>query len=355
MIDIDTICLTLGDYNISPLNNLYVKDGSYRAVDGVFDNASSDKDIHIYNIDGYYLSGIKAFINNPKYTLEIYPARTGESKGKCTLRLSVPKQIHGNNYQAVDFSGLRRIMNGVEALLFDDGIITNISTADITRIDTFQNIEIDHDYSAYVQVFRSLQAIRNDCQVYDTTYTWGNKSWQISVYDKIAEMGSRGIDTTGYPPTARFEYRILNRETLRRQLGTTRLSDFYDDQSKLLAARYKALEKLFAHDLGNCDKDLPDDFLAIVDRFKKEYGDKGLARLMEASFLGELEERLGSDEARKFIEAKMITGSRSSKSMKRKKIRDNSKDLQFLYKNRESREIIQSLYTELKEKVLKNG
>lgn len=354
-VSIDTIHLTLGEYEISPVNNLRIRDRSYKAVDGVFDDADDDREIYIYNNNGYYLSGVRAFINNPKHTLEIYPARKGEHKGKCTLRLSIPKQVHNNNYHGVEFSDIKNIMDVLERDLYENGITTDLSTADITRIDTFQNLEIDHSYTEYIKVFRSLQSIRDDCQVYDTTYTWGNKSWQISVYDKNAEMARHDIDHNKYPTTARFEYRILNRETVKRQLGTTRLCDLYDDHSRLLEARHKALEKLFSHDLGNNGKSLPDDFLSVADAFKKEYGDKWLPRLMEASFLGILEERLGTEESQKFINNEIVTGSRSSKSMKRKKIQDSNKDLRFLYETGESRKIIQSLYNELKEKVLRNG
>ena len=170
--------------------------------------------------------GSKAYMNTPHLNLEVVPYYQGRGGVQCFVHFSIPKIHNGENYYSVGKEGTQAVLKQVEGELFEAGVHTNIQEASLSRIDTFQNVITEEAFLSYSPLFSLLQASRKQRRDYGTTFLWSNSQQELCVYDKLAEMENRKINTLSYPAkTMRFEYRLLNKRKIESTVGFSKVKE----------------------------------------------------------------------------------------------------------------------------------
>jgi hypothetical protein len=118
-------------------------------------------------------------------------------------------------------------LSKVEGELKEKGVHTSLIEADMSRVDTFKNIEPEEPFSSYYSLFSLLKARRAIQRGYGTTFLLSNSQQEFCVYDKLEEMRERNIETGGLPPTMRFEHRLLNKQKVQSVYGLSRVEDIF--------------------------------------------------------------------------------------------------------------------------------
>lgn len=211
---IDTVKLCLSDWEIRDTSRLVVQPSPMNYGTG---ELTSDYPLW-RNERGEIQRGNKAYLNTEKLHVDIKPFSSGDVE--CFVHFSIPAVHNGENYYSVGKDGTEAVMKIVEGELGDAGIETNIERAHLSRIDTFKNVITEEPFFSYSSLFSTLEASRKVRRDYGTTFLWSNTQQELCIYDKIAEMEKKKINTSGYPAqTMRFEYRLLNKRKIENALG----------------------------------------------------------------------------------------------------------------------------------------
>lgn len=219
---IDTLKLILNDYEVSSDSELRVQPGTFEVATGeAYEHPLFSTSKH------GYIYGAKAYLNEENWNFTIKPLPGGSKANGAFLQLSVPKNYYGNNYYSVGEQGTRAVLGKVEEELHGKGVHTNLLEADISRVDTFKNIEPEEPFSSYYTLFPLLKARRAIQRGYGTTFLVSNSQQEFCVYDKLEEMSKRKLDTSSLPNTMRFEHRLLNKSKVNSTYGFSRLEDVF--------------------------------------------------------------------------------------------------------------------------------
>lgn len=218
---IDTLKVMLNDYRISSDSEIRVQPASYELGTG------EKVEYPLFQTpEGVNQYGAKAYLNEDNWNLTLKPLAGGRATG-AFLQLSVPKNYYGNNFYSVGEQGTRAVLSKVEEELQEKGVHTNLLGADISRLDTFKNIEPEEPFSSYYTLFSFLKARRALQRGYGTTFLLSNTQQEFCVYDKLAEMRERQLETGNLPPTMRFEHRLLNKQKVQSVYGLSRVEDIF--------------------------------------------------------------------------------------------------------------------------------
>ena len=218
---IDTLKLMLNDYRISSDSEIRVQPASYELGTG------EKVEYPLFQTpEGVNQYGAKAYLNEDNWNLTLKPLAGGRATG-AFLQLSVPKNYYGSNFYGVGEQGTRAVLSKVEEELQEKGVHTNLLGADISRLDTFKNIEPEEPFSSYYTLFSFLKARRALQRGYGTTFLLSNTQQEFCVYDKLAEMRERQQETGNLPPTMRFEHRLLNKQKVQSVYGLSRVEDIF--------------------------------------------------------------------------------------------------------------------------------
>ncbi|HMM53165.1 MAG TPA: hypothetical protein PKD87_16360 [Burkholderiaceae bacterium] len=218
---IDTLKLMLHDYEISSDSEVRVQPASYELGTG----AKVEYPLFYTHEKGSQF-GSKAYLNSDTWNFTLKPIAGGAGIG-AFLQLSVPKNYYGNNFYSVGEQGTQAVLSKVEGELHEKGVHTSLPEADISRADTFKNIEPEEPFSSYYTLFSLLKARRAIQRGYGTTFLLSNSQQEFCVYDKLEEMKQRDIDTSTYPATMRFEHRLLNKAKVQSTYGFTKVVDIF--------------------------------------------------------------------------------------------------------------------------------
>lgn len=176
------------------------------------------------NEEGEMEMGSKAYLNTQSLNVDIKPFSQGGVQ--CFVHFSIPKIHNGENYYSVGKEGTQAVLKKVEGELKEAGIHTNIEEASLSRVDTFQNVITEEPFLSYSPLFSFLHASRKIKRDYGSTFLWSNTQQELCIYDKIAEMQKRKIDTSSYPSqTMRFEWRLLNKKKIENAVGFSRVRE----------------------------------------------------------------------------------------------------------------------------------
>jgi hypothetical protein len=214
---LDTVHLHLTDYSIAEGNSLTIQPSPYIASTG-----EKVSDFHLFRDEaGREQTGSRAYLNVPdKFQLTLQPFTKCQAGVNCFVQFSVPRVHYGNNYYSVGEEGSQAVFNSIEKELWQAGIHTDINTADLCRVDTFKNIEPEEEFSAYMPVLGLLKMRRGADRQYPEGFLLKNTQQQFCVYDKIAEMQKRKVDTSRFPAmTMRFEHRCMNKDKVQSVFG----------------------------------------------------------------------------------------------------------------------------------------
>ena len=218
---IDTLKLMLNDYEISEESEIRLQPASYELGTGakveypLFQTASHGN---------HY--GSKAYLNTDNWNLTLKPLPGGRATG-AFLQLSVPKNYYGSNFYSVGEQGTKAVLNKVEEELKEKGVHTSLDKADLSRVDTFKNIEPEEPFSSYYTLFSFLKARKAIQRGYGTTFLLSNTQQEFCVYDKLEEMRERNIETRSLPNTMRFEHRLLNKQKIQNVYGFDKVAELF--------------------------------------------------------------------------------------------------------------------------------
>ena len=218
---IDTLKLMLSEYKVSPESSLRVQPASYEVATG------EKVEFPLFRNEAGTFYGSKAYLNTENWNLTLKPLPAGNRGTGAFLQFSVPKNYYGSNYFSVGEAGTRAALKKVEGELVQNGVFTNLEEAEISRIDTFKNIEPEEPFSSYFSLFSLLKARRAQQRGYGTTFLVANSSQEFCVYDKLQEMREHGEETSELPETMRFEHRALTKRKVSSLYGFTRAGELF--------------------------------------------------------------------------------------------------------------------------------
>ena len=217
---IDTLKVMLNDYRISSDSEIRVQPASYELGTG------TKVEYPLFETPEQRFYGAKAYLNEDNWNLTLKPLAGGRAVG-AFLQLSIPKNYYGNNFYSVGEKGTEAVLSKVEGELKERGVHTNLQEADISRVDTFKNIEPEEPFSSYYSLLSLLKARRAIQRGYGTTFLLSNTQQEFCVYDKLAEMRERQLETGNLPPTMRFEHRLLNKQKVQNVYGLSKVEDIF--------------------------------------------------------------------------------------------------------------------------------
>lgn len=348
---IDTVKLHLKDYSIATDNNLQVQPSSYVAGSG---EVISEFPL-FRNEEGREFRGSKSYLNTSTLNLTIQPFTRCAEGTTCFVQFSVPKIHYGNNYYSVGEEGSQVVFSKIEKELWENGIHTAISEADLSRIDTFKNIQTEEPYGSYYPLFASLKVRRALQRGYGTTWLVNNTQQEFCIYDKIEEMKHRDIDTIHFPAqTMRFEHRLLNKKKIESIYGFSTVSELFSGGYPTVKEKQitEWKKSLFSHSVEEVimlgSKQLEQELRVFKEKFGRNYFGYflkcyGAFHLAEVAGIEVVMNALNSIEA----ERTMIWRAE-------KLLQETKREIDMLKKEEGSKKTLGTLYMELKEKVCLN-
>jgi hypothetical protein len=178
------------------------------------------------------VKGSKAYLNTDKYNFQIITVgREGDYYPLSHVHFSVPKVYSGNaeNVWPCDEGQTLDAICQVQEGLANQGVKADLlDTAEISRFDTFVNVQTSEPFQAYDGVFQLLKARQANQRDYGSTYLVHNKSQEFCVYDKVQELQNRHLNTGGLPELVRFEHRLLKKRKVQSLLGFSSVSDMFN-------------------------------------------------------------------------------------------------------------------------------
>jgi hypothetical protein len=347
---IDTLGLSLGDYQIDSDANLQVMPSDFNLQTG---NLQANHPLFI-DSSGRAIEGKKAFHNGEDFNLTIKPIASREPDLISSyIQFSVPKVLNGDNYAPTDSEGTKAALRAIESNLKAIGIRTNINTAKLSRLDAFRNVEADEPFESYQVILQVMQGQRMAKRDYGTTFLWQNSQQEICVYDKLAEMAARKQSIKGSTPnTIRFEHRLLNNRKIKNTLGMVTVSDLLSDLNHVDNCYRESMKKLLFK-ADTIPDNQPLSVMEAVKQFEffKNQGGHWVQRALRAKGLQGLsvEDCAAMRQAIDIVETNRMT-----KSRLKKYLNDGIMDALNLQQAAPSKKTLGQLYTELQTKVLMN-
>lgn len=348
---LDTIKLQLQDYEVTSNSTVEVQPARY--VSGTGEILS---EFPLFkNSSGKVFYGSKAFLNTPKWNLTLKPVTYSPSGNACYVHFSVPGIHNGNNFYSVGEQGTEAVINQVEQELAENGINCNLQQAQLSRIDTFKNIQAEQSFESYATLFQLLKCNRGIKRDYGTTYLMSNTQQEFTVYDKIVEMQNRGISTAEFPEnTQRYEHRLLNRNKINSVYGFSEVADIFKGGYAVI--KEKQLESwkksLFSYSVEEVvtlgSKQLEQEMAIFKQKFSRNwfqfflqaYGAYHLAQVAGVEVVKTALENLEADRMKVYRTVKILEQAK--------------REIDFVKQEQNSKRTMAELYLELQEKVCLN-
>jgi hypothetical protein len=220
---LDTVKVFIPEFDIASDSSLEVQPARFNAGTGEVLNEFE----LFHTVSGKVFHGSRAFINNEKWNLDLKPFSFSSYGTACFLHFSVPKVHNGQNYYSVGEQGTEAVFNQVEKELRENGFYCNLQEAQLSRIDTFKNIEPSEPFETYSALFSLLNASRRIKRSFGTTYMVTNTQQEFCIYDKLKEMELHKQDISSFPETMRFEHRLLNKQKIKSIVGFSQVADLF--------------------------------------------------------------------------------------------------------------------------------
>jgi len=346
---LDTVHLHLTDYSVQAENGLTIVPSNYKASTG---ELVSDFSLYT-DTSGRQVNGRRAFMNTPNFQLTFEPFTKTVQGVSCFVQFSVPKVHYGNNYYSVGEQGSEAVFKQVERELWEGGVHTDIDTCNITRLDTFKNIEPEEKFPSYAPLFSLLKMRRGVDRTYPESFLMKNTQQQFCVYDKIAEMQNRKVDTSSFPEkTMRFEHRCMNRQKVQNVFGFSSVANLFE-------GGYKEVKKKQVEEWGNnlfCYEveEVMNLGSSVIEQelryFKEKYKRNWFDWFLKSNGTRYLAEVAGVEVVRmalQNIEAEKTMIWRAEKTLEQAK-----REVDFVRQAESTNKTLGTLYLELKEKVL---
>jgi hypothetical protein len=245
---LDTLKLSLVDYEIAP-------DADFDVYPPSFNTATKELDASfpLWRRGDGYVRGVKAVHNEDFFNVTVKPLCPATPEAvRCTVQFSVPKIIGSSNYAPATEEITRAALKQLESDLRRSGVRTNLSRAELSRLDACRTIETAESYETYQPVLSALRGQRMHKRDYGTTFLWHNTQQEVAVYDKIAEMKHRKHSVESLPKNSvRFEWRALKSKKVQTALGMKTVEDLLSDFGHVEKTYGVAMQKqLFRYEVS---------------------------------------------------------------------------------------------------------
>jgi hypothetical protein len=257
---VDTLNLSLNDFEIAPSAQLCVQPHSYQADTGVISN---NRPLWI-DTDGRPVEGRDAKHVAERFTVIIKVPYPG-APASLYVQFSLPKFCSGNNFAPIGLQEFQAAMLRLERELRERGIRASLLSANMSWLHLFRNILTDEVFAAYAPFLRQVKPSRQLQCKFGPTFVWKNTQQETVIYDKIAEMRHRGYDVSVYPAnTTRCELRLLNGHKIESVLGGRTVETLCREYSNLGDIYNNAIRKTFFK------TPIPDDDMFVGSQMEKE-------------------------------------------------------------------------------------
>ena len=348
---LDTMKLSLKEYSIAGDNKLTVQPASYLAGSGeVLSEFPLFRDT-----GGRTFRGSKAYLNTDRLNLTLQPFTRSESGVSCFVQFSIPKIHYGNNYYSVGEDGSKAVVELVERELKEAGVITPLQEANISRLDTFKNIQPEEPFSSYYSLFPLLKARRAIQRGYGTTFLVHNTQQEWCVYDKNEEMKARGIDLSEFPDrTMRFEHRLLNGAKVKAIHGFSTVGALFSGGYEVVRekARESWSKSLFSFKVEEVVRLGALELEQELRSFKQKYGERYFPHFLKSYGAYHLAQYAGVEVVK--VALQNLEANRMAVWRAEKLLTDTKRELDLLKKVEGSDKTLSTLYQELQAKVCLN-
>lgn len=161
------------------------------------------------------------------------------------IEVSLPKVFYGHNFYEIHEAQFEAIINSIYDMLLQFGIQIDIEelrvTTGISRVDYCKNVLIQSSAKSFANLMQKFQKSRSRTyDKYETSVLFANKQQGLTVYDKVAEV-TKILRKKNYNnrtskefevarilnehkkihelEVIRVEHRLLNRQTIKRELS----------------------------------------------------------------------------------------------------------------------------------------
>lgn len=192
----------------------------------------------------------------------------------CYVRFEVPKFAGGDNYHPVNRKGTVGALKQVETQLAAVGIKTNVSTAQISRLDAFRNVVADEPFPCYQPVLALLKGVRMKQRGYENGFLWENTRQQVCFYDKLQKMAHDKLSVAGLPGNSlRCEMRLLESRKVRDVLSMASVKDLIENYQNVRVAYEATMKKqLFRYDASDVETIVTSELREQMMYFRENYG-----------------------------------------------------------------------------------
>lgn len=275
----------------------------------------------------------KRFYNSDQFNLTI------DNRG-LFMQFSLPK-LYGkeSNFKPVNYEQCKEVMNSIERILRDIGVITNINYFKVSRMDLFKNIRTVYPFIDYSFILHTLNLKRTQTRDYGDTYTIMNGQREVCFYDKIKETYLKYRLRLNKINIMRGEIRFKTHKENKKR-GFDRVTDIIENWELLEEIYKEIMKKVFNRELEEVKREKTNKELFIYNLILEI----GIRKAVE--FLG-IKELLNIDRER----LKKVLGYKYSKSQKYK-ILKQLEEREKEYRKYIENDKFEELYKELKEKFI---
>lgn len=204
-VGIDTIRLSVSDFEILPENSLEVYRAAHlKALRKGLGKRQLWFDKPLFTKEGgQEVVGALAFLKlkgvDTKPHINVQVRHGSVNQRTCTVAFSAPRIQHGNNFRALKLEELQQVLNRVQSLLLDAGIVANLQDASLSRLDIFRDLRVLwplQEYAAIIEHFHLRYGKTR--RFYEPTshnpgfgLHSGNKRFHVNIYDKTSEICKR--------------------------------------------------------------------------------------------------------------------------------------------------------------------
>ena len=345
---LDTVKVFISDYEITDTSEIEVQPSKILAGTGEKLN-----EFELFQTtSGKKFRGSKAFINTEKFNLDLKPFAFAGGGVSAFLHFSVPKVHNGDNFYSVGEQGTKAVFNLVEHELRDKGFCCNLQEAQLSRVDTFKNIQPEEPFETYSALLSLLNARRAVRRSYGTAFLLSNTQQEFCIYDKLKERAIHNLDNSGLPETMRFEHRLLNKQKISSVLGFAQVADMFSGGYAIIRDKQKESwrESFFKYSAEEVIQLGSNELFREMESFEKLHGRNWFQYFLRsygAFYLAQFAGFEVVELALQNLEADRM------KVYRMKKILEQAKrELLLLKKEQSSSKTYASLYQELEEKVL---
>jgi len=344
---IDTLWMRLEDVKIMPGAKIEFEGGKTN-----FETGEVKQVLLFEDVTGKQAFGKTAYCNAETYCLDIKPLYGGIG---FILRLSVPKQIHENNYSPILEGEFSQVLQKVEQGLSDNGIKTRLEKAKVTRLDCFKNTLPSEPIPCYSRVFSLLNAnYAKDKTTYGVDgWLMKNSRQQFCIYNKLEEMKKNKEVTKGLPETLRFEHRVLKADKVQSFYNFTTIEELKAKGWQALIDKQKETwrDDFFKYSPEEIEIRAESQLRTEMEYFQAKYGNRFFSKYLKVIGAQALMQQAGGFEVvKKALENMACNRMRVWRA--EKELTEALFEIENLKVEPITLKTLGSLYIELKEKVL---